>query len=89
MAETFLTGNGWGSDAKLKSPPIRDRDRGHDAIFAKLQEGGYVENTDKIFTAYFDWLSYAGEELELKASRPPKPNTPSAKEIADRLGKPQ
>lgn len=85
MSETFLMGNAWKVDAKLKSPPIRDKDRGHEDMFAKSPDGHYIENTSKIHAAYFDWLSFAAQEMDLEISPLPKPSTPSPEEITERL----
>ena len=87
MSAAFQTGNGWGLDAMLKSPPIRDSDRGKEKMFAKQEDGRYVENTDAIHAAYFDWLSFAASEMKLQAATPSKPQTPSEAEIGARLGK--
>ena len=38
MSSTFKTVNGWGEDAKLKSPPIRDKDKGKEQMFARLAD---------------------------------------------------
>lgn len=84
MSATFKTGNAWNVDAQLKSPPIRDKDRGKEWMFART-EAGYIENTSEIYNTYFDWLTYAGKEMDLEVKPPPKPQTPNASEIRDRL----
>jgi hypothetical protein len=84
MNEAFQTGNGWGLDATLKSPPIRDLDRGMESMFAR-KDGQYIENTDRIHVAYFAWLMFAADEMKLQTVAPSKPNTPSTEEINRRL----
>lgn len=80
MGAGFLTGNGWGLDAKLKSPPIREKDIGKEKMFASI-EGRYIENTDRIYSTYFDWLEFSAEEMDLQVERPNKPDSPSAEDI--------
>ncbi len=86
MSSAFKTQNDWGEDAKLKSPPIRDKDKGKEQMFAKVGDW-YVDNTEAIHNAYFAWLAFAAEEMDLKVNAPPKPNTPSSSEIRERLNR--
>ena len=87
MSAAFQTGNGWGLDARLKSPPIRDSDRGKETMFAKLENDQYVKNTDAIHAAYYDWLSFATSEMKLQPVTQSLPKTPTAAEIGARLDK--
>jgi len=84
MNAGFQTGNGWQLDAKLKSPPIREKDIGNERMFASF-DGRYIENTDRIYSTYFDWLEFSAEEMDLKVERPNKPESPSAEDIKNRL----
>ena len=88
MGAMFKTGTGWALDAKLKSPPIRDKDRGKEPMFAK-DANGYIDNTTEIFNSYFSLLGFAAKEMDVEVKAPLKPRTPSEGEIQERLnGKP-
>lgn len=84
MSSAFKTGNGWGEDAKLKSPPIRKKDKGKEYMFVR-DGNNFAENTESIHNAYFDWLAYAAKEMDLEVKAPPKPPTPTAAQIQEHL----
>ncbi|MBS0352473.1 MAG: hypothetical protein JSR83_01035 [Proteobacteria bacterium] len=84
MKAAFQTENGWGEDAKLKSPPIRPKDKGLEMMFLH-SKNGYQDNSDAIHAAYYAWLTYAATEMDLEVKTPPKPRTPSTSEIQERL----
>lgn len=86
MSAAFKTGNRWGEDAKLKSPPIREKDKGREQMFERVDDG-FVDNTGAIHFAYFNWLAYAAKEMDLEVKPPPKPQTPTTDEILEQLEK--
>lgn len=86
MSSVFKTGNSWGEDAKLRSPPIREKDKGKEHMFEQT-DPGFLDNTEYIHNAYFEWLSFAAEEMDLRVKAPPKPTTPTTSEINERLDK--
>ncbi|MBB4864143.1 hypothetical protein HNP46_003007 [Pseudomonas nitritireducens] len=86
MGAAFKTGNGWGEDAKLRSPPIRelDKGKGKERMFAPMDDGT-ADNTEAIHSAYYAWLAAAAREMDLEATKPEKPPTPSAEETREHL----
>ena len=86
MFSAFNTRNGWGEDAKLKTSPIRDKDKGKEKMFYFDQgKNLYIDNTTEIHNKYFDLLNFAAEEMDLKIAKPPKPHTPDKEEVDNRL----
>jgi hypothetical protein len=83
MHATFKTQNEWLKDAELMTAPARPKDKHKEKMFAR-NGGEYVDNTTSIFKAYFDWLDYAAEEMDLKLDPPripAQPQAPTADEV--------
>jgi hypothetical protein len=85
MASAFKTGSGWGADAKLRSAPIREKDKGKAQMFDQTGDSN-VDNTEAIHQAYFSWLAFAAKEMDLEIKTPKKPETPTGSEVRERLG---
>jgi len=75
MQQAFKAGNRWKDDFRLRALPVRDRDKGSEAMFTG------EDNTGPIHDAYSALMEESAREFDLKITSSPQPTaTPNDRE---------